>query len=180
MFCLTIITSPYFEGFILLLVLLSSILLALDTPSLQPHSTLDNIINTSDLVFVNCFTLEMCIKVSSQQLLRAPLHRFLWKPMGIRLTHLRVCHLCECSTAALHVHKVEDPSVDALQTSTVTQSGCLSANMYGVLLKPVKGVIIYPMHCLLVAISAGAYKGFCTLALIMFAQLPVFRLCVLC
>ena len=61
--CLRIITSAYFEGVILLLVLLSSIMLALNSPSLQPYSTLDDVISICDLVFVACFALEMCMKV---------------------------------------------------------------------------------------------------------------------
>ena len=58
-----IITNIYFEGFVLVLVLLSSVLLALDTPSLDDSSRLAQVITICDIIFVACFTLEMCLKV---------------------------------------------------------------------------------------------------------------------
>ncbi len=60
-----VITNVYFEGFVLMLVLLSSVLLALDTPSLDDSSRLADVITICDLIFVACFTLEMCLKVGS-------------------------------------------------------------------------------------------------------------------
>ena len=60
---MAIITNWYFEGFVLLLVLLSSVLLALDKPSLDDSSSLGRTINICDSIFVACFTLEMCLKV---------------------------------------------------------------------------------------------------------------------
>jgi len=62
-FCMRVITNVYFEGFVLMLVLLSSVLLALDTPSLDDSSRLADVITICDLIFVACFTLEMCLKV---------------------------------------------------------------------------------------------------------------------
>lgn len=62
-FCMRAITNPYFEGFVLVLVLLSSVLLALDTPSLDDSSRLAQVISTCDIIFVACFLLEMCLKV---------------------------------------------------------------------------------------------------------------------
>ena len=59
-----VITNMYFEGFVLLLVLLSSVTLALDTPSLDASSRLGKTISICNLLFVVCFTLEMCLKVS--------------------------------------------------------------------------------------------------------------------
>ena len=64
-FCMRVITNVYFEGFVLMLVLLSSVLLALDTPSLDDSSRLANVITICDLIFVACFSLEMCLKVGS-------------------------------------------------------------------------------------------------------------------
>lgn len=58
-----VITNVYFEGFVLMLVLLSSVLLALDTPSLDDSSRLADVITICDLIFVGCFSLEMCLKV---------------------------------------------------------------------------------------------------------------------
>ena len=58
-----IITNIYFEGCVLVLVLLSSVLLALDTPSLDDSSRLAQVITICDIIFVACFTLEMCLKV---------------------------------------------------------------------------------------------------------------------
>ena len=63
-FCMRAITNVYFEGFVLLLVLLSSVLLALDTPSLDDSSRLAQVISVCDIIFVACFTLEMCLKVN--------------------------------------------------------------------------------------------------------------------
>ena len=59
------ITNPYFEGSVLVLVLLSSVLLALDTPSLDDSSRLAQVISTCDIIFVACFSLEMCLKVGA-------------------------------------------------------------------------------------------------------------------
>ena len=61
--CMSMITNIYFEGFVLVLVLLSSVLLALDTPSLDDSSRLAQVITICDIIFVACFTLEMCLKV---------------------------------------------------------------------------------------------------------------------
>ena len=61
-----VITNVYFEGFVLLLVLLSSITLALDTPSLDDSSRLGKTISVCNLIFVVCFSLEMCLKVSGR------------------------------------------------------------------------------------------------------------------
>ena len=66
-FCMAVITNVYFEGCILLLVLLSSILLALDSPSLDNSSPVGRAISAGDIIFVVCFTLEMCLKVSRQK-----------------------------------------------------------------------------------------------------------------
>lgn len=66
-FCMAVITNVYFEGCILLLVLLSSILLALDSPSLDDSSPVGRAISAGDINFVVCFTLEMCLKVGHQQ-----------------------------------------------------------------------------------------------------------------
>jgi len=64
-FCMRVITNVYFEGFVLMLVLLSSVLLALDTPSLDDSSRLANVITICDLIFVACVSLEMWLKVGS-------------------------------------------------------------------------------------------------------------------
>ena len=60
---MAVITNIYFEGCVLLLVLLSSILLALDSPSLDDSSPVGRAISVCDTLFVVCFTLEMCLKV---------------------------------------------------------------------------------------------------------------------
>ena len=64
---MAIITNMYFEGFVLLLVLFSSVLLALDRPSLDDSSRLGRVISSCDAIFVACFTLEMCLKVRQSQ-----------------------------------------------------------------------------------------------------------------
>ena len=66
-FCMAVITNMYFEGFVLLLVLFSSVLLALDRPSLDDSSRLGRAISTCDAIFVTCFSLEMCLKVRQSQ-----------------------------------------------------------------------------------------------------------------
>ncbi|DBB15358.1 TPA: hypothetical protein ACH3X3_003603 [Trebouxia sp. C0006] len=71
-FCMRVITNVYFEGCVLLLVLLSSVLLALDTPSLDDSSRLADVIIICDLIFVACFTLEMCLKVVALGLVAHP------------------------------------------------------------------------------------------------------------
>lgn len=82
--CLRIITNAYFEGVILLLVLLSSVLLALDNPSLSPQSPLNSVINVTNLVLVICFTFEMCLKVTMHPCLSccAPLVKVPMMPSG--------------------------------------------------------------------------------------------------
>ncbi|KAL0023530.1 hypothetical protein WJX79_008642 [Trebouxia sp. C0005] len=71
-FCMRVITNVYFEGIVLMLVLLSSVLLALDTPSLDDSSRLADVITICDLIFVACFTLEMCLKVVALGLVAHP------------------------------------------------------------------------------------------------------------
>ncbi|DBA98838.1 TPA: mitochondrial thiamine pyrophosphate transporter [Trebouxia sp. C0004] len=71
-FCMRVITNVYFEGFVLVLVLLSSVLLALDTPSLDDSSRLADVITICDFIFVACFTLEMCLKVVALGLVAHP------------------------------------------------------------------------------------------------------------
>lgn len=68
-FCMAVITNMYFEGFVLLLVLFSSVLLALDRPSLDDSSRLGRAISTCDAIFVACFSLEMCLKVRQFKML---------------------------------------------------------------------------------------------------------------
>ena len=62
--CMRSITTVYFEGCVLLLVLMSSVLLALDTPSLDDYSRLGQVIAVCNIIFTACFALEMCMKVS--------------------------------------------------------------------------------------------------------------------
>ena len=62
-FCMRTITTVYFEGCVLLLVLLSSVLLALDTPSLDDSSRLGRVISVCNIIFMVCFAVEMCMKV---------------------------------------------------------------------------------------------------------------------
>lgn len=61
--CMAIATSPWLEGFILLIIIFSSILLALDKPTLDRQSSLGRVVATCDIVFAFIFLTEMCIKV---------------------------------------------------------------------------------------------------------------------
>ena len=61
--CIRIITSKYFENFILLIIFLNCIFLAMDTkaPDFEGSNTY-NVINTAEYAFIGIFTLEMILK----------------------------------------------------------------------------------------------------------------------
>jgi hypothetical protein len=60
---LQIIENKYFENSIILLILLSSITLAIDNPLLNPHSQLSKALRVCDVLFTTIFTLEMALKM---------------------------------------------------------------------------------------------------------------------
>jgi len=62
--CWKLVTSTYFEGFIIVMIALSSILLAVGTFYLKnPNAEVEKIINIINLVFVICFDLEALVKI---------------------------------------------------------------------------------------------------------------------
>jgi len=58
-----LINSRYFENFILLLIAISSVLLALDNPLNDPKSTLVKFLETSDIVLTTFFAVEAFFKI---------------------------------------------------------------------------------------------------------------------
>ena len=57
-----VVKSKYFDGFILFCIIMSSIFLSLDNPSLEGSKTLDTIL-TFDTIFVVIFFIEMVLKI---------------------------------------------------------------------------------------------------------------------
>lgn len=55
--------APAPQRFIMVLILASSVLLTLDTPTLDPQSTLAVVLVNVDIVFTAFFALEMAIKI---------------------------------------------------------------------------------------------------------------------
>ncbi len=62
-------TSFWFELLILLMIAASAVFLAMNGPTVQTGSTLDQAANYSDIVFSAVFTFEMVIKASGPQAL---------------------------------------------------------------------------------------------------------------
>jgi hypothetical protein len=61
--CVAMLTSPYFDPFIILAILASSFALAVDSPRIDPASELARTLHTCDYIFLLIFTLEMLAKV---------------------------------------------------------------------------------------------------------------------
>ena len=53
----------YFESFIMLLIAYSTVLLVLESPTMDPYSTLGRIIEISDLILGILFVIEMIMKI---------------------------------------------------------------------------------------------------------------------
>lgn len=62
-FCMRLTISPAFEGFIFLLIILSNLALALDTPGTDPDSDLGQALFYSDVFFTTAFAIEMVVKI---------------------------------------------------------------------------------------------------------------------
>ena len=60
---LTLIKSPSFEGFILFLITIQSILLALDNPLNDPDGLMVEFLHYSDIVFSTIFAIEAALKI---------------------------------------------------------------------------------------------------------------------
>jgi voltage-dependent calcium channel L type alpha-1D len=63
--CQSFVESKYFEAFILLVITLSSILLAMDSPTLDQDGGLHEFIKVVDVVFVVIFVLEAVLKMAT-------------------------------------------------------------------------------------------------------------------
>jgi len=61
----TILTNPWFERTILSLIMISSILLALDEPHVDEDSGLGKFLSTTDLIMTTLFVFEMSLKIVS-------------------------------------------------------------------------------------------------------------------
>jgi hypothetical protein len=61
--CYLAMVNPWFDRFIMLLITISTILLAFDTPLSDPEGTLIKSLNIVDYVFTSIFALEMLIKM---------------------------------------------------------------------------------------------------------------------
>lgn len=62
-YCIKIVANKWFERFIMFLILISSILLCLDEPRLNPNSNLAIFLYYADIVITILFTIEMVIKI---------------------------------------------------------------------------------------------------------------------
>lgn len=71
-FCGKIILHKYFELFVVLMIIISSIFLALDAPHLKRTSTLAIVISYTDIFFTSFFVLEMLIKMIAMGVLLTP------------------------------------------------------------------------------------------------------------
>ena len=65
----TLTENSWFDRFILVLILISSIMLALDEPSVQPGSFMHQFLFISDIVMTSIFCLEMLFKMVAQGLI---------------------------------------------------------------------------------------------------------------
>ena len=75
-------TSPWFESFVLLLILASSVVLALDRPGLEPQSRLAQAIRVCNVIFAYAFLAEAVLKVRAHSVRVAPaLLVWLWQPV---------------------------------------------------------------------------------------------------
>ena len=95
-------TSPWFEGFVLLLILASSVVLALDRPGLEPQSRLAQAIRVCNVIFAYAFLAEAVLKVRTHSVghwhplalawLWQPIHCCGWGhgegPLGCRVVRL--------------------------------------------------------------------------------------------
>lgn len=61
-----LVAHPYFENGILLLILASSVALALEKPGLDPQGDLKQALHVLDIVFVCLFALEAAAKIAVQ------------------------------------------------------------------------------------------------------------------
>lgn len=62
-YCYLTMVNPWFDRFIMILITISTVLLAFDTPLSDPEGTLIKSLNIVDYVFTSIFTLEMLIKM---------------------------------------------------------------------------------------------------------------------
>ena len=62
--CAQLISHPQFENFSIVLILISTVLLALDNPLDNPASKKQRILTIFDLVLTGLFTFEACAKIT--------------------------------------------------------------------------------------------------------------------
>ena len=75
-------TSPWFESFVLLLILASSVVLALDRPGLEPQSRLAQAIRVCNVIFAYAFLAEAVLKVRAHSVRVASYSLvWLWQPV---------------------------------------------------------------------------------------------------
>ena len=86
--CVAFVQHPWFDNTVLGLILVSSILLATDTPLQDPHSTYSAVLWWADVILTGLFTLEMMVKVVMRGFLFGPV-RVGW------------CHVCACALRAV-------------------------------------------------------------------------------
>lgn len=59
---LRLTSNNYFDGVIISMIAISSIMLALDNPLNDPNGTLSKVLNYSDYVFTSIFALELILR----------------------------------------------------------------------------------------------------------------------
>jgi hypothetical protein len=57
------VNNPIFDGFIILLISLSSIMIALDNPLNDPDGVLSNFLYDIDIIFTSIFSIESILKI---------------------------------------------------------------------------------------------------------------------
>lgn len=69
--CQRLVTHWAFDTFIIILIIVSSVCLALDVPRLEPTSVLKEVLDQLNLVMTALFVMEMLLKVSARVRARA-------------------------------------------------------------------------------------------------------------
>jgi hypothetical protein len=72
-----IVTSGVFEGVVLLAILINCVMLALETPFIEPGTTLSDVLRISDVVFAVLFTIEAVLKITAFGVWRTGKHAYL-------------------------------------------------------------------------------------------------------
>ena len=107
--CAYVVQSPWFDTTVLSLIIVSSILLAVDTPLLDPDSTLSTVLTILDIILTSLFTLEMLIKVVMMGFVvgKVSMTTWAWRgeggivACGVTLSLAALCRRPTCATCGM-------------------------------------------------------------------------------